>query len=462
MIKPEILIVDDEKDIREMVSLLLEDEGYACRMASNAEEARKIVHEHPPALVVLDIWMEKSDMDGLELQKWIRQLYPNVPAIMISGHGNIETAVQAMKDGAYDFVEKPFKSDRLLLLVERALKMAAIAAENDELRKTVSIETELVGTSPQLSQLKQSITRIAQSNSRVMITGPAGSGKELVARNIHDQSERRNGRFVLANCALLSPDRLTAELFGTEGSDGRQRIVGLFEQAHGGTLYFDEIGDLPLETQGKLVRAVQDQRFRRVGGSAEVTVDVRVISASNLNLQNEIENGNLREDLFYRLSVVPIEIPSLSHRREDIPDLAHHFLKSMNNGQAKAKTLSADALAVMQVYSWPGNVTQLRNMIDWLLIMCDKEVITDADLPPEISGKSNTQTASDLDNVVGLPLKAARERFETQYLLSQLSRFNGNISKTASFIGMERSALHRKMKSLDINPDHGDSLEDGE
>ena len=261
MIKPEILIVDDEKDIREMVSLLLEDEGYSCRMASNAEEARKIVQEHPPALVVLDIWMEKSDMDGLELQKWIRQLYPNVPAIMISGHGNIETAVQAMKDGAYDFVEKPFKSDRLLLLVERALKMAAIAAENDDLRKTVSIETELVGTSPQLSQLKQSITRIAQSNSRVMITGPAGSGKELVARNIHDQSERRNGRFVLANCALLSPDRLTAELFGTEGSDGRQRIVGLFEQAHGGTLYFDEIGDLPLETQGKLVRAYKINGF---------------------------------------------------------------------------------------------------------------------------------------------------------------------------------------------------------
>ena len=462
MIKPEILIVDDEKDIRDMVALLLEDEGYACRMASNAEDARKIVKEHPPALVVLDIWMDKSDMDGLELQKWIRQLYPNVPAIMISGHGNIETAVQAMKDGAYDFVEKPFKSDRLLLLVERALKMAAIAAENDDLRKSASIETDLVGASPQLSQLKQSIERIAQSNSRVMITGPAGSGKELVARNIHQQSERRNSRFVLANCAMLSPDRLTAELFGTEGSDGRQRIVGLFEQAHGGTLYFDEIGDLPLETQGKLVRAVQDQRFRRVGGSNEVTVDVRVISASNLNLQKEIENGNLREDLFYRLSVVPIEVPSLSQRREDIPALARHFLKSMNNGQAKAKDLSPEALAMMQIYNWPGNVTQLRNMIDWLLIMCDKEIITDADLPPEISGNSPDQSASDFDNVVGLPLKAARERFETQYLLSQLSRFDGNISRTAAFIGMERSALHRKMKSLDINPDHAGHAEDDE
>ena len=462
MIKTEILIVDDEKDIREMVSLLLEDEGYACRIAANAEEARKIVQEHPPQLVVLDIWMDKSDMDGLELQKWIRQLYPNVPAIMISGHGNIETAVQAMKDGAYDFVEKPFKSDRLLLLVERALKMAAISAENDDLRKTGTVDINLIGISPVMVQLKQTIERVAQSNSRVMITGPAGSGKELVARNIHNMSERRNGRFVLANCAMLSPDRLNAELFGTEGNDGRQRIVGLFEQAHGGTLYFDEIGDLPLETQGKLVRAVQDQRFRRVGGTAEVTVDVRVISASNLNLQKEIEDGNLREDLFYRLSVVPLELPALAQRRDDIPQLADYFLKSMNPGQFKPKSLSQDALALMQIYEWPGNITQLRNVIDWLLIMVDKDSITEADLPPEISGHLSDQSAQGFDQVVGLPLKVAREQFETQYLLSQLSRFNGNISKTASFIGMERSALHRKMKSLNINPDHGLAPEDDE
>lgn len=462
MVKPEILIVDDERDIREMISLLLEDEGYACRLASNAEEARKIVQEHPPSLVVLDIWMDKSDMDGLELQKWMRQLYPNVPAIMISGHGNIETAVQAMKDGAYDFVEKPFKSDRLLLLVERALKMAAITAENDDLKKANVSDLSIIGNSAVITQLRQSLERVAQSNSRVMITGPAGSGKELVARNIHAQSQRRQGRFVLANCALLSPDRLTAELFGTEGTDGRQRIVGLFEQAHGGTLYFDEIGDLPLETQGKLVRAIQDQRFRRVGGSAEVTVDVRVISASSLDVQKEISDGNLREDLFYRLSVVPLELPPLAKRRDDIPLLAHHFFTCTKTAQGKMKQLSKEASAMMQVYDWPGNVTQLQNVIDWLTIMVDKDIIGEDDLPPEILGRSSEKQSAGFDHVVGLPLKAAREQFETQYLLSQLSRFNGNISRTASFIGMERSALHRKLKSLNINPDTGITVESDE
>ena len=265
--------------------------------------------------MILDIWMSKSDMDGLELQKWIRRLYPDVPAIMISGHGNIETAVQAMKDGAYDFVEKPFKSQRLMILVQRALEAASLAVENRDLKKKTLNKIDLIGTSQALKVVQQSVEKVAPSNSRVMITGPSGSGKELVARRIHDLSPRREGRFVLVNCALLSPDMVTAELFGTEGNDGRQRIVGLFEQAHGGTLFFDEIGDLPLETQGKLVRAVQDQRFRRIGGAREVTVDVRVISASKLNLLDEISQGNLREDLFYRLSVVPILVPALSEKK---------------------------------------------------------------------------------------------------------------------------------------------------
>ena len=448
----EILIVDDEKDIRTLIGELLEDEGYRCRFAANAMEARNSVQEHPPALVLLDIWMENSDMDGLELQKWVRKFYPNLPAIMISGHGNIETAVQAMKDGAYDFVEKPFKSDRLLLLIERALQHAAIEAENSELKKS-SAGIDMIGISPSMATLRQSIEKIANSNSRVMITGPAGAGKELIARNIHLRSPRQKGRFVLANCAMLSPDQLSAELFGTEAADGGDRIVGLFEKAHGGTLYFDEIGDLPLETQGKLVRAVQNQRFRRVGGTSEVTVDVRVISASSLDLQQEIENGNLREDLFYRLSVVPIAVPALSDHKEDIPTLARHFLDQANQGQGKRLNFSDAALAMMQIYNWPGNVTQLRNVIDWLNIMVDHDVIEEDDLPPEISGRSTEKTQTGFDTVVGLPLKAAREQFETQYLLSQLSRFNGNISKTASFIGMERSALHRKLKSLDINPE---------
>jgi len=454
--KQHILIVDDEEDICRMTSMLLEDEGYHCRLASNAAEARQIVQEFPPALVILDIWMEKSDMDGLELQKWLRNLYPDVPAIMMSGHGNIETAVQAMKDGAFDFVEKPFKSDRLLLLVERAFAKAALEAENRELRKKVSLDIDLVGTSPAMISLNNTIEKVAQSNSRVMIAGPSGSGKELVARNIHLLSERKNSRFVLANCAMLSPERVTAELFGTEGTDGRQRIVGLFEQANGGTLYFDEIGDLPLETQGKLVRAVQDQRFRRIGCTHEVTVDVRVISASKLDLQEEIRNGNLREDLFYRLGVVPIHVPPLAERKEDIPELARYFLKKACASHGKKLRFSNDALIMMQMYNWPGNVTQLRNVIDWLIIMVDGDednLIHTSDLPPDISGTAGKRKDGGFETVVGLPLKAAREQFETQYLISQLSRFDGNISKTASFIGMERSALHRKLKSLNINPE---------
>ena len=442
-----------------MLAELLEDEGYTCRTAANAEEARQSVQEFLPSLVILDIWMNNSDMDGLVLQQWIRRLYPDVPAIMISGHGNIETAVQAMKDGAYDFIEKPFKSDRLLILVERALKAAMLEAENNELRKTASVQSELIGEAPSIKALRQSIEKVAHSNSRVMITGPSGSGKELAARRIHQLSERNSGRFVVANCAMLSPESVTAELFGTEANPSGHRIVGLFEQAHGGTLYFDEIGDLPLETQGKLVRAVQDQRFRRVGGTAEVTVDVRVISGSKLNLTEEVENGNLREDLFYRLSVVPITLPPLSARKEDIPELSRFYLDQANTGSGKKLALSDEAIAMLQMYEWPGNVTQLLNVIDWLTIMANPEsegLIMADDLPPEISGTAAEGTGQGFETVVGLPLKAAREHFETQYLISQLTRFDGNVSKTAEFVGMERSALHRKLKSLNINPDKSD------
>ncbi len=442
-----------------MLAELLEDEGYTCRTAANAEEARQSVQEFLPSLVILDIWMNNSDMDGLVLQQWIRRLYPDVPAIMISGHGNIETAVQAMKDGAYDFIEKPFKSDRLLILVERALKAAMLEAENNELRKTASVQSELIGEAPSIKALRQSIEKVAHSNSRVMITGPSGSGKELAARRIHQLSERNSGRFVVANCAMLSPESVTAELFGTEANPSGHRIVGLFEQAHGGTLYFDEIGDLPLETQGKLVRAVQDQRFRRVGGTAEVTVDVRVISGSKLNLNEEVENGNLREDLFYRLSVVPITLPPLNARKEDIPELSRFYLDQANTGSGKKLALSDEAIAMLQMYEWPGNVTQLLNVIDWLTIMANPEsegLIMADDLPPEISGTAAEGTGQGFETVVGLPLKAAREHFETQYLISQLTRFDGNVSKTAEFVGMERSALHRKLKSLNINPDKSD------
>lgn len=464
--KPEILVVDDEPDIRAMVRLILEDEGYEVREAENAENARDELTSKPPSLVILDIWMRKSDMDGLELQKWVRRYYPDMPAIMISGHGNIETAVQAMKDGAFDFVEKPFKSDQLLLLCERALANAKREVEHSELKRRSNLSEELIGASPAIVALKQTIAKVAPSNSRIFITGPSGVGKELLARNLHAQSTRAKGRFIVVNCALLSPERALIDLFGSEtGKDGK-RVVGLFEQAHNGTLYFDEVCDLPLETQARLLRSLQDQGFRRLGGASDVALDVRLISASSRDVQSEMAEGKFREDLFYRLSVVPIAVPPLSRRREDIAELAKHFLKIRlkndqvqnegQNGHGRKLEFAPSSLALLESYAWPGNVTQLRNMIDWLVIMVnrDSKMIEPDDLPAEISGKivGNTkgENTEEAQNIASLTLKEAREQFETQYLLSQLERFDGNISKTAQFIGMERSALHRKLKNLGI------------
>jgi two-component system nitrogen regulation response regulator NtrX len=431
------------------------------REAENAETARDQLTSKPPSLIILDIWMRQSDMDGLELQKWVRRYYPHVPTIMISGHGNIETAVQAMKDGAFDFVEKPFKSDQLLLLCQRALANAAREAEHDELKRRNTITLDQVGTSAAITSIRQTIAKVAPTNSRIFITGPSGSGKELLARNIHAQSNRQNARFVMVNCALLSSERSLIELFGSENSHDGNRVVGMFEQAHGGTLYFDEICDLPLETQAKLVRTLQDQRFRRLGGSAEVVVDVRVISASSHDIKTEVADGNFREDLFYRLSVVPISVPPLSRRREDIPELARYFLqKRLESDGGRKLDFTPAAMATLESYAWPGNITQLRNMVDWLTIMVDRNShqITPDDLPSEISGKAGMASVEGLSGSVAMPLKEAREQFETQYLISQLSRFNGNISKTAAFIGMERSALHRKLKNLGIQIESSDTL----
>ncbi|MDA1320300.1 MAG: sigma-54 dependent transcriptional regulator [Proteobacteria bacterium] len=463
--KPEILVVDDEPDIRSMVRLILEDEGYDVREAHNAETAREELTRKPPALIILDIWMRQSDMDGLELQKWIRRYYPHVPTIMISGHGNIETAVQAMKDGAFDFVEKPFKSGQLILLCQRALANAARDAEHDELKRLNSITLDQIGSSAAITSIRQTITKVAPTNSRIFITGPSGSGKELLARNIHAQSSRQKGRFVMVNCALLSSERSLIELFGSESSQDGNRVVGLFEQAHGGTLYFDEVCDLPLETQAKLVRTLQDQRFRRVGGSSEVVVDVRVISASSHDVKTQVAEGNFREDLYYRLSVVPISVPPLSRRREDIPELARYFLnKRLASEGGRKLDFTPASIATLESYAWPGNITQLRNTVDWLVIMVDRNThqITPDDLPSEITGKSGMVSGDSLSGSVAMPLKEAREQFETQYLISQLSRFNGNISKTAAFIGMERSALHRKLKNLGIQIESSNALGENE
>ena len=456
----DILIVDDERDIRSLISMTLEDEGYATKQAAGAAEARNLLLSEPPKLAILDIWMRESDMDGLELLEWSKSIYPDLPILMISGHGTIETAVQAIRNGAYDFIEKPFKEERLLMMVARALESAKLTRENIELRAqmTDGAAPELIGKSPVMRGIRQSIDKIAPTASRVLVNGPSGSGKELAARCIHNKSDRKDERFVVANCARLASERVDTELFGSESLQSHRRVVGLFEQAHKGTLYFDEICDLPLETQGKIVRAVNEQRFRRVGGNTEVVVDVRVISASSRDLAAEISAGRLREDLYYRLGVVPLTMPPLAQRREDIPLLAKHFtaLVAKRLGVLPFK-LSDEVLAAMQGYSWPGNVRQIHNVIETMLILAPTERNEPIDLdllPAEIHNVVRSGGESEMDTLMGLPLRGAREEFERAYLVTQLHRFDGNVSRVAMFIGMERSALHRKLKALNIASDY--------
>ena len=453
----DILIVDDEKDIRALLGMILEDEGYDVTTASNANEARARLLANPPKLAIFDIWIRESDMDGIELLGWVRSVYPQLPVLMISGHGTIETAVQAIRLGAYDFIEKPFKETRLLMTVERALDNARLSRENNALRARVrdDLSAEIIGHSSAMRVVRQSIAKVAPTASRVLISGPNGSGKELAARAIHAASERGQEQFVVANCARLANERVDVELFGAENLQSHRRVVGLFEQAHRGTLYFDEICDLPVETQGKIVRAVNEQRFRRVGGNSEVTVDVRVISASSKDLSVEIRDGRLRQDLYYRLGVVPLMIPALANRREDIPLLTKYFAKRLaQNLGVRPLQFSDEVFAALQSYAWPGNVRQIQNVIETMLIMApaDRKQPVGLDLlPAEIHNLSLNATGTGLDAFMVLPLRGARELFEKQYLETQLSRFDGNISRMAVFIGMERSALHRKLKSLDIS-----------
>ncbi|MGC6536158.1 MAG: sigma-54-dependent transcriptional regulator [Candidatus Puniceispirillaceae bacterium] len=452
----DILIVDDEKDIRSLISLTLEDEGFSTIQASNAAEARSHLVSRPPICLILDIWMRDSDMDGLELLSWCRSLYPDIPALMISGHGTIETAVHALRMGAYDFIEKPFKAERLLLTVNRAIQAAKLQHENDELRSRAAdlSQIDIIGQSAAIKAIKSSVERLSTTASRVLIEGPSGSGKELVARKIHDASERANHKFVVANCARLTAEKAELELFGSEAIQDGRRVVGLFEQAHLGTLYFDEICDLPVKTQAKLVRAVAEQKFRRMGGAAEVQVNVRIMSASSQNLANAIEEGRLREDLYYRLGVVSLTMPSLAERREDIALLAKYFarLSAERLGRTIPK-LGDDLLNALRAYHWPGSVRQMRNVMESMLILAhDKgdELLSVADLPREITS-TDTETKPQMANdIYALPLREAREIFEADYLKEQLNRFEGNISKVAKMIGMERSALHRKLKALHI------------
>ena len=457
----DILIIDDEPDIRLLIEGILSDEGYETRGAGDSDAALVAFRSRRPSLVILDVWLQGSRMDGLGLLQSFHSEEPHVPVVLISGHGTIEIAVGAIQQGAYDFIEKPFQSDRLLLVIRRALEAAALSRENAELRLRAGPEATLTGDSPAMSQLRGAVERVAPTGSRVLIQGPAGSGKDVVARMIHTRSRRADGPFITLNCATLNPARFEEELFGLEaGPDpvAHPRRAGVLERAHGGTLLLDEVSDMPLETQGKIVRALQDQTFERLGGSARVKVDVRVLSATNKDLHAEIAAGRFREDLFYRLSVVPMKVPALKERREDVPGLGRYFMaRSAESAGMPERELSADALAALQAYDWPGNVRQLRNAMDWLLIMAPGgagDAIRAEMLPPEIGSRVPVQLQTDPGaDVMALPLREARDLFETQYLQAQLLRFGGNISRTAQFVGMERSALHRKLKQLGVHSD---------
>ena len=452
------LIVDDEDDIRMLVGGLLSDEGYQTREAANSDAALDAIRARRPSLVLLDIWIQGSKLDGLEILAEIKREHPLVPVVMMSGHGTIETAVTAIKHGAYEFIEKPFQADRLLLVVERAIESARLRRELEELKARAGGDEELIGVSPAIHQLRQAIERVAPTGSRVLVTGPAGVGKEVAARLLHKLSKRASGPFVVLNCAAMHPERMEAELFGVEGGNEAEHKIGTFEQAHGGTLVLDEVADMPLETQSKIVRVLQDQTFERVGGLKRVEVDVRVMATTNRDLQSEILAGRFREDLFYRLNVVPIRLPALRDRREDIPVLAQHFMnRAANNAGLPIRSIGEDAMAALQAYEWPGNVRQLRNVMDWILIMApgeSREPIRADMLPPEIGAITPAVLRWEKSSeIMTLPLREAREVFEREYLLAQVTRFAGNISRTAAFVGMERSALHRKLKLLGVHTD---------
>ena len=453
LIASEILVVDDEEDIRDLISGILTDEGYETRAAGDSEAALAAVRARRPQLVILDIWLQGSKLDGIQVLDTLKREQPDVPVVMISGHGTIETAVASIKKGAYDFIEKPFKADRLLHVVERALEAARLKREVQELKLKAGDEGELVGLSSSIAQLRALVDKIAPTNSRVLISGPAGSGKEVAARLIHARSRRAGNAFVAINCATMDPDRIEAELFGVENGDG-PRKTGLFELAHNGTLYLDEVSDMPLETQGKILRVLIDQTFTRVGGTIRVQVDARVICSTTRDLRSETEGGRFREDLYHRLNVVPVRIPSLAERRDDIPSLITHFMKRLSAaGGLPMRIIGDDAMAVLQAHSWPGNVRQLRNIVERLLILASDDVTEEVSadlLPTDRVNNGGWSGGKGGDLVISLPLREAREIFERDYLVAQINRFGGNISRTAAFIGMERSALHRKLKSLGV------------
>jgi len=450
----DILIVDDEADIRELIAGVLQDEGYETRLAHNSDAALAEIGQRRPSLIVLDIWLQGSRLDGLDLLAAIKEKHPDVPVIIISGHGNIETAVSAIKRGAYEYIEKPFKADRLLLVVGRALETSRLKRENEELKGRAGADVELLGSSSAMRQLRQLLKKIAPANSRVLISGPMGAGKELAARTLHALSARAAGPFVTLSAATMAPERMEEELFGVEDAAGTARRVGALEEAHSGTLYIDELADMPLETQGKVLRVLVDQTFQRVGGSKKVKVDVRIVSSTSRDLQQLISAGRFREDLYHRLGVVPVQVPGLGERREDIPELTSHFARSYSVSAGQPlRRFAEDVIAMLQTREWPGNVRELKNNIERFMILASGDPaseISGANLPQDQAAPSAGAGSFGMENILVLPLREAREVFERDYITAQLGRFGGNISRTSQFIGMERSALHRKIKLLGL------------
>lgn len=446
----EILIVDDERDIRELVAGVLSDEGYECRTAGDSQSALDAIDQRRPSLVLLDVWLHGSPMDGLEVLDAIKSREPELPVIIFSGHGNIDTAVSAISRGAMDFIEKPFEAERLLLLVARATETERLRRENARLREGFAVSDEFTGNSSAINTVRATLKRVANTGSRLLIAGPAGSGKEVAARLLHSWSPRADHAFVTVNSARITPERFEHELFGEE-QGGKLVRAGLLEMADGGTLYLDEVADMPLSTQARILRVLTDQAFVRVGGHRQIRVDVRVVSSTARSLEKEIAERRFREDLFYRLNVVPVGIPSLSDRREDIPALVDHFFARFAADQGVAPPeVSLEAMAALQSYEWPGNVRQLRNVVERTIILTPRENLQriEADMLPAEILNGRISGENGLSSLMGVPLREARENFEREYLRVQIRRFSGNISKTASFIGMERSALHRKLKLL--------------
>jgi len=456
--KTTVMLVDDEKDIRDSLTGVLKDEGYEVVAAANAEEAFKKLEARSPEVVLLDIWL--PGMDGTEALKEIKLKHPGIPVIMISGHANIETAVRTTKLGAYDFLEKPLSLDKVVLTVEHAIEHKRLLEENRHLKQKAWAKYEIIGNSQAIQALKSDIERAAPSNSWVLITGENGTGKELVSRNIHLQSNRSGKSFIEVNCAAIPEELIESELFGHEKgafTGAHQRKAGKFDMADKGTIFLDEIGDMSLKTQAKILPLHQEKSFERVGGTENITVDVRVIAATNKDLKEEVSKGRFREDLFYRLNVIPFHVPPLRERREDVPLLLSHFLKEFARETAReVPVISKEAVEILCAYRWPGNVRELRNMVERLVIMARSNTITPEDIPSNIKGAQPAQSGNLFS---GSLLKEARRDFEREFIMRKLKEFGGNIARTAEAIGIERSHLYRKIKSYGIEHEEANELE---